>query len=105
MLSRRPTSQDHKVVSIGEGLHPNEASFHAQQGNRYFVLILRYAHLDKLIYSPPHPGRGLKVSSDYCPSIEGCVQSHSSEVLVLQSPAGSTPRPPPPQGPGSLMSL
>ena len=43
-----------------------------KQGDRYFVLILRYGHLDKLIYSPPHPGRGLKVSSDYCQSIEGC---------------------------------
>ena len=42
-------------------------------GDRNYVLILCYGHLDKLVYSPPHPGRGLKVSSDYCPSIEGWV--------------------------------
>ena len=61
-----------------------------KQGDRYFVLILRYGHLDKLIYSPPHPGRGLKVSSDYCPSIEGWAAKPAAKP-VAPKPAVTEP--------------
>ena len=57
---------DHKVVSIGEGSTETWPNFMLQLCDRYCVLILRYSRVDKLAYSPHHPGRGY-----YRPSIEG----------------------------------
>ena len=48
MLSRRPTSQYHKVVSISEGLHPNTASFHAQHTGSKFEMDVATFGLDFL---------------------------------------------------------